>query len=98
MGLYVESKDDKNKLEWTIENGIEVLHPCITPPDVGDDEFLVCAVNNGAFYAIAVAFSDRELDAFTRPEDNRLKSWFVIKKELLKDVCPLWDAYIGGTE
>ncbi len=88
MGLYVEPKGDK--LEWLTENGIMTTERGI----VKDDEFLVCCVNNGFFFAAGVAFDDREMRAFTNREDPRQKFWFRVSKKLLKVNCPQWDSYI----
>ena len=53
----------------------------------------MCNVNNGFFYASAVAFSEDEFKAFDRP-DGRNKEWYVVDREKAKSVAPGWDNYI----
>ncbi len=92
MGLYIEVE---NKLLWCINNGI-FLHQGIDEPKIEYDEtdsFVVCLVDNGAFYAVGVAYDKRELAVFKKP-DGREKHWFLVDKELIKQNAPAWACYI----
>jgi hypothetical protein len=50
-------------------------------------EFPVCLVDNGPFYAAAIAFDAQELNRFSGP-DNRPKWWFIVSRDLLNEHLP----------
>jgi len=54
------------------------------------DSLPVCLINNGPFTSAAVAYNDSELAAFKRA-DGREKTWFMVSKDDLYDVCDLAD-------
>ena len=91
MGLYLEARD---KVQWLEEHGDEHGNVYNALKHVTDDEFVVCLVNNGAFYAAAIAYNDGEVEAFNLPTDPRPKRWFIVTKEKLRHVCPAWDTYV----
>ncbi len=72
MGLYIDPVD-MSKEDWLLKNGTRIA-PAFTDPCSGD--VTVCLVNNGPFTAAAVAYSEREVDAFNQPRDGRPKVWF----------------------
>lgn len=49
----------------------------IDPPTQWE-EGLCCAVNNGAFGAVAYAYDEREMDIFLRDSSGRPKQWLKI--------------------
>ena len=95
MGLYIEVPD---KLGWLLDNGEQINVCAFTPESICDDEFLVVIVDNGPFYAAGAAFSERELEYILEedndPEDKRQRKYFIVKKDILKPVCPDWDTYV----
>ena len=90
MGLYLEPQADKR--EWMNENAEKIRLAAFQ--DTPEDKVLVCMVDNGFFVALAVAFSDAELRAFTLPDDNRPKEWYFVDKEKAKMIAPAWNSYI----
>jgi hypothetical protein len=107
MGLYVENigNTPSDKMHWLMNNA-----ELFTSSSVGElqmrmdvtgampkmDEMLVCAVDNGAFVAVGVAFDLEERTKFNLKQDTRDKYWFLVKIDLLKEKCPLWDEYVRG--
>lgn len=84
MGSYI------NPPHITKEQFLEAHGVVITQEDAaafdfasGDEVLPVVLVNNGPFTAAAIAYSQRELDEFLRP-DHRIKYWFLVEKVLLK--------------
>lgn len=92
MGCYV-NPSDMTKESWLEKNANE-LHG--GPPQwsrVLEGNLPVCLVHNGAFTAAAIAYSERELQDFSDPQDRRPKRWFVAPIEALRKVSPL-DSWI----
>jgi hypothetical protein len=59
----------------------------------------VCLVNNGFFTAAGVAFDKREFQVFNNPEDIRLKKWYLmdidkIKEAISKEDLEILEKYI----
>ena len=94
MGLYLEP--EINKKDWLDLNGeiqtATIGYSNIDYRTIADDEILVCCVDNGFFFAAAVAYSEDEFRAFDNP-DGRPKFWYIVKKDLAKPITPMWDAY-----
>ena len=94
MGLYLEPQ--MNKGLWLQQNGRFIVggigHSDIDYNTIAEDDILVCNVDNGFFYAAAVAFSEKEFNEFDKP-DGRNKQWFVVDKEKAKSVAPDWKHY-----
>ena len=89
MGLYLEPEIDKQ--EWIEENGKKGF---VDFEDIPNNKVLICVVDNGFFVAMAVAFSEREVKAFSLPDDHRPKEWYLVNKEVVKPIAPQWDRYI----
>lgn len=81
MGLYI-NPPKADKLKWLLDHGTIIIFPPSRHLN-DDDEIAVCLVDNGAFTAAAVAYSEHELAVFTR-EDGRPKDWFWVP---IDDVC-----------
>ena len=93
MGLYLEMED---KTVWLNKNGEKLTDTVgfsnIDFRAVPNHQVLVCNVNNGFFYATAVAYSEAEFKAFDAP-DGRPKGWYLVDKEIAKTVAPMWGSY-----
>lgn len=98
MGLYIEPGIDKK--QWCDENGELVTetrgYSNIHYSGVSNLKSVVCLVDNGYFFAGAVAFNQREFDAFNEP-DGRSKRWYLIPTDRVKEICPMWNQYMERT-
>lgn len=85
MGYYINPVN-MTKERWLQKNGVYV--GTLPPEEVPVGYVPVCWVSNGAFTASAVAYRKEELLEFNRSDDNRPKSWFLVKiDEELYKVC-----------
>jgi len=93
MGLYI-NPDEVSKEQWLVENGA-LLMSC--PPSYKQDTRLaVCLISNPMFSAAAVAYSQKELEEFSRSEDPRPRLWYMVEEDKLKEVCgKSFDMYMG---
>lgn len=88
MGCYVnpsrESKEDflrrEGKVIQTMPSSVKEIPTGFMP---------VCLVNNGAFTAAAVGYSDREIAEFTRRDDRRPRTYYMVPIAKLKEVCDI---------
>lgn len=79
MGYYINPRD-KTKEQYLAACG-EELPSCPKWTDIPQGKVLVCWINNGFMTAAAIAYSERELEDFTRPNDPRPKKWFLLSFE-----------------
>lgn len=88
MGAYVNPPRAiaPTKEAWLNEHGLVTNDPKIT-----ETELPVCLVDNGAFTAAGIAYSESELRAFQLPQHTRRKVWYQVKRELLYAVSDLAD-------
>ena len=87
MGLYI---DTGNNETWIQEYGIKIDETAGIEPD----SLKVCVVDNIAFKAYLVLYSEQEERYIRDNRDDRPKQWYVCKKEDLKTVCPQWSEYV----
>lgn len=73
MGIYINPRD-MSKEAWLAVHGIPVSMPRAHRED---DMVAVCLVDNFAFTAAGVCFSQREFEAFAYP-DGRPREWFMV--------------------
>jgi hypothetical protein len=90
MGVYVNPQD-MSKEDWLALHGQILLDPPKWEDieDIEEGKLPVCLVDNGPFKAAGVAFAKRELDEFTRPDDPRPKTWFMVSIKDLGEVSPI---------
>lgn len=76
MGYYIDPKDG-TKESWLAQHGRPLPGQPKWKAVVKTGELPVCLVDNRAFTAAGVCFSEREQEAFARP-DGRRKFWFAV--------------------
>ena len=93
MGIYIDPTD-QTKEDWLLTNCSEYTGGVVPAEHLTDDGMVVCLVNNGAFTAAGVAFSQAELEAFALPDDPRPKAWFRVPVDKLDAVT---DGKVGAS-
>lgn len=86
MGYYIQTEVTTGKAEYLIEH--EGAQECQPHQERAEDEALVCVVENGLFDAAGICFSDAERDAFNDPTDPRPKTWLVMLRSRVIELCP----------
>lgn len=86
MGYYVNLPDTKafidRNSDWISQREAEKFFD--PSYDIYDPKkVLICAVDNYAFFAFAIAYCVEEFREFSRPSDTRPKYWYLIDKEVL---------------
>jgi len=81
MGRYLWCGGITGKADWLVANaGATEIHPpaagAVTENDARDMA-VICVVDNGFFDAAGWAYSEAELEAFTRP-DSRPRRWLTM--------------------
>lgn len=89
MGIYIDPPIG-SKEGWLMANAQEAFSSSPSSVKDREDMTLVCLVVNARFTAAAVIYDDRELDAFTLPDDLRHRVWFWVDPEKVKAVCPAY--------
>jgi hypothetical protein len=84
MGCYINPATE-SKEAFLFREGDLLSGPC----EITDTHLPVCAVDNGNFVAAAVCFCPSEVEAFSDPDDRRMKWWFRVSREKLREVSPL---------
>lgn len=86
MGYYIETSSHKNKDQWLVNNAKATI---IREPVEGTHDMIpVVVVNNGPFEAAAIAYSPRELKAFTDPSDMRFRTYLSVPRAEVIRLCP----------
>jgi len=87
MGLYINPIGE-TKESWLEREAVEVAGAEAAATWREGGEILpVCLVDNGAFTAAAVIYSDGEMKTFIDRGDSRKKRWFVVEVEKIRKVC-----------
>ncbi len=86
MGAYVNPTDGKTAQEWLNRHGTALGGTPQSMPE--DGTLIICLVNNGAFFAAGICFSESELECFTT-YDGRLKEFYKVDKDKLYEVSNL---------
>jgi len=85
MGCYVNPPNE-TKEAWLASHTVRTSSSI--PGKISEIYLPVCLVDNGLFTAAGIAYDDRELEEFMRP-DGRAKHWFMVSREDLRKVSPL---------
>lgn len=87
MGFYVNPKN-QSKESFLIGHGIEIPSRTMSWDEVPAGSLPVVLVNNGHFTAAGIAYKPEELAEFTRSDDPRPRTIYIVKIEDLIEVCP----------
>jgi len=86
MGCYI-NPESETKEEFLNREGARV--PQLNWATKPEGTLPVVLIDNGFFTAAGVAYSENELDAFTRPDDYRPHKFYYVPKEKLYIVSDL---------
>lgn len=78
MGLYINVPQGKEA--WLKQHGENTGK---TVPPITGTHIPVCLVDNGMFTAAAICHNQREIAAFTQPDDFRPKTWYRVPVDSL---------------
>lgn len=89
MGYYI-NPPTMTKEDWLEQNAVGYSPTAPATSAIPDQPnlTLVCWVENFFFTAAGIVYNDRELAAFTAPDDFRPKEWFWVDTEKVLEVCP----------
>lgn len=85
MGYYVNPRNE-SKESFLMRKGIEVPSNTMQWSDLPSGCLPVILVDNGPFTAAAIAYSERELAEFTRTDDRRPRTIFIVE---IQDLIPV---------
>ena len=78
MGIYLEPPVSTSKAQWLIDNlGATKLDG--PNEEIGENDILICVVENGLFDAAGVMFNDQERDDFNIADDPRPRTWLSMR-------------------
>jgi hypothetical protein len=93
MGYYLEPQDvlpNRPSNAHFLETHAKRVGGAIWPTDERDA--LICLMDNGAWLAAGVCYSQREMEAFNDPNDVRKRTWYWLSKERCYDAMRPEDA------
>ncbi len=86
MGYYVNPPEESKESFLEREGMVMASNPQITWESVSEGYLPVVLVNNGWMTAAAIAYCEQELQEFTRLDDDRPRTVFMVKIEKLLPV------------
>lgn len=88
MGCYANPQG--NKEAWLEVNATKKLgEEAPLWSEIPQGHLAVCLLHNFFFDAAAVAFDERELAVFADPDDERVRTWYIVSIGKLRLVAPL---------
>lgn len=79
MGYYIQTEYPRQKAFQIIkQHNAEAIPKPASFSDVPTDKALIVVVENALFDAAAHCYSERELEAFTYPDDRRPKTFLLM--------------------
>ena len=82
MGYYINPPNEA-KEDFLRREGMR----CLPEWPEGNDLALVCLMDNGPFTAAGICYDEEEMRAFNGPSDYRPKTWYLVQKNQLTNVC-----------
>lgn len=93
MGHYIQTPEPRRKADQL--KNLHGAYPAYDhrndrlprPSDLGENEVLICVVENPQFDAAGIVFNDHEFNSFSHP-DGRRKEWLILPKNKVVELCP----------
>jgi hypothetical protein len=89
MGFYVDPLDESKESFLKREGALAPYNQKISWASVPKGFVPVVLLDNGRFTAAGIAYCERELDAFTGPNDRRPRTIYLVKTEKLFPVTDI---------
>lgn len=87
MGFYINPKDS-TKEDWLNANGRRIPASNAMETIKGGTEMPVCLIDNFAFQAAAIGFSEGEVHYFLNDNSGRPKQWWAVPNEKIYEAEP----------
>jgi hypothetical protein len=86
MGYYIETPEARGKAEFLHKYcGAEIL---LDPQYCTGENITICVVDNGAWEAAGIIFSETEFERFNNPDDPRDRTWLKMKRDAVIELNP----------
>lgn len=85
MGIYINPANETK--EAFLLREAETVTTLKNYDDVEKEKIQVVLVDNGFFTAAGVVYNQREIQAFTSPDDRRAKQFFLIDRSILSIIA-----------
>lgn len=103
MGLYLNTFRSGEELglrkssALLNQTGVTMLQAPPTKWEESETDVLVCVVENAAFDAAGLIFSQAELETFNDLRDSRTRWWFLVPRDLVEpDILAAHDSLAAG--
>lgn len=90
MGYYI-NPPNMTKEEWLAFNGRKLSGA--PARHRFEDDVAVCLLDNGAFTAAGICYSQQELEAF-QGSDGRRRRWFYVHREKIYKLHPYFEGIV----
>lgn len=98
MGMYIEDQMFEHKIEWITRVATNDYKPYALDWEKirAKGEYPICVVDNGYYRAVAVCYSENEMNVF-KPEDGRPKTWYGVPEDIVKKAAgkKQWSQFVG---
>ncbi len=95
MGYYIECQRNTGKAKQIFDSLPDAKIETGPFFDETGKRVGVCVVENGPFDAAAIAFSKREMEAFSgTARDFRRRTWLSLPRETVIQVCPAVEKHL----
>ena len=91
MGYYINPPDDGDKIAYIVAHGArELPFPPLSFSTIRPHMALLCAIDNGDFWAVACCCDKAAFELFANPlrGARRPRRWFVIDRAALEALHP----------
>ena len=96
MEFYVNPVIEK--VEWLSRNSKKIFlteEPTLDDfNNVGDDDVMLCLIDNGSFTALGVCYNEREFKVFFDKSDSRDKIFAIVRKSKVMEFAPEYKRFL----